>query len=844
MKKQSEHYSDLAIRLFVLYSLFFISHFTLNAQQKILQHSGWEFRNISENTWHPAEVPGCIHSDLMRLKLIPDPYIGTNEQKVQWVDTCYWEYRKIVKLPEGYSSNDQFELVFEGLDTHADIFINNELKIRVDNMFRCWKLPLSGKDLQQKTEVKILFYAPTKTIHELAQKGIHRLPDDRGYLRKAPYHFGWDWGPTVPTSGIWKSVYLKKIEPIEIEDVYIRQIELTKTKARLQAEISIHTENSEIVSFKLNYASGKSVNQTFTLKQGTNNLQIPFTIENPILWWPNGHGKPNLYTIQISAFKDLSQLFTKKIKIGLRTIELVQKPDSIGESFYFKVNGKPIFAKGANYIPMDNFPSRVSKEKQSNLIIQAHEAGVNMLRIWGGGIYEDDNFYSLLDENGILCWQDFMFACNLYPADSAFLENVQTEATEQVIRLRQHPCIALWCGNNESNEGFKNWEWNKSLNWSSKDSVEIWQNYEKLFHGLLKDVVLRYNPERYYWPSSPSIGWGHKESLSRGDAHYWGVWWGMEPFSIYREKVGRFMSEYGFQGMPDLKTLEFAIPEKERWLFSPSLKQHQKHPTGFETINKYMEREFQLPHEYSKYQYYSQILQAEGMRTAIEAHRRAMPYCMGTLFWQWNDSWPVTSWSAIDWFGRKKALYYTATRSFKPTLPSYILTDSTITFYITSESEQKHEGKLNLTYWSGKQKKNLSLPFISHYGTQNILTLYKQDYPKFFQITKGVICAVWTLGKDTLQTEVIFPATIKDHQQAKANPKMQFVIKNKRHYLTLTSDVPVKYCRLRAKSEIDFSDNYFDLLPGIPKIIELRNIPLPFNAQKLNQEIIVEWLGK
>lgn len=352
-------------------------------------------------------------------------------------------------------------------------------------------------------------------------------------------------------------------------------------------------------------------------------------------------------------------------------VELVQVPDKTGKTFYFQVNGKPVFMKGANWIPLDHFTTRVTDTQYRKSLTDAKNAGVNMMRVWGGGIYENDIFYKLCDSLGIFVWQDFMFACGMYPGDSLFLDNVKKEAEYQVQRLNKFNCVILWCGNNEISEGWNNWGWQKEFNYSAGDSSKIWKDYVKLFEEILPGVVTKFS-DRPYISTSPKHGWGRKQSLTEGDCHYWGVWWGMEPFETYEKKVPRFMSEYGFQGMPDLRSLGEFIRPGHLHLDSADLKSHQKHPTGFETINKYMEMYYRRPKDINSYVYLTQLLQADAIRHAVTAHRLNQPYCMGTLVWQWNDTWPVTSWSVIDHYGRKKAAYYELKRLYKePFLPVY-----------------------------------------------------------------------------------------------------------------------------------------------------------------------------
>lgn len=472
--------------------LCFFSWQTLRAQSSISLHEGWTFRKAGSAAWYRAEVPGTVHTDLLRNGLIPDPFFGTNEQKVQWVEEEEWEYKINFDVPKNLLLKKHVEITFDGLDTYATVFINGQKIIEADNMFRQWKARLNGF-LKEKNNVLLVHFASASRIAR-QKKGteIIKTPDnERVYVRKAQYHFGWDWAPRLVTCGIWK-------------------------------DVTINGWNEE---------------------------------------------KKALNPINPAAPK--------------RIVKLVTQKDSLGESFYFTVNGKPTFIKGANWIPADSFLPQVKKKQQYHTLLQAaKEAHVNMLRVWGGGIYEDDLFYNLCDQYGIMVWQDFMFAGALYPADAAFLNNIEAEVRYQVNRLKHHPSIVLWCGNNEIEEAWENWGWQKSLGYSVADSAKLWNDYKKIFHQLIPGIVKQLDPERPYWPSSPSLGWGRDSAYKSGDVHYWGVWWGREPVEKYIEKTGRFVSEYGMQGMPDMKTMaQFSMP-KDWDTASAVMKVHQKHPTG------------------------------------------------------------------------------------------------------------------------------------------------------------------------------------------------------------------------------------------------------------------------
>jgi beta-mannosidase len=631
----------------------------------------WQFGLADSTARYPACVPGTVHTDLLANGLIADPFYGTNEAELQWIGEQDWVYEAEFAINKTQLNNERIDLHFGGLDTYADVYLNGQLILRVDNMFRSWEVDVHPFLKLGNNQLRILFRSAVEEARKQAALLPCQLPgNEEAYTRKAAYHFGWDWGPRFVTAGIWKDVKLRFWNSARIAELHIIQDDLTDESAALNVRIAAERIAARDLSCKITLSKdGKILSQNRTsLNQQQAVHEVPLLIQNPQRWWTHQLGQQHLYEVLVELY-DGTQLLDRQTKsIGLRTIELVQEKDSIGQSFYFKLNGVPIYAKGANVIPQDNFLPRVDRAKHEQLIDQAMAVNMNMLRVWGGGVYESDDFYTLCDQKGLLVWQDFMFACSMYRGDSAFVGTVKKEVEEQVKRLRHHPSIALWCGNNEIIEGWHNWGWQKQLGYSTQDSLQLISDYQALFEQLIPDLLQAHDPQRPYHLSSPANGWGRDISYREGDVHYWGVWWGMESFERYKEKVGRFVSEYGFQGMPAMSSLRKFIPQEELFMGSSAIKAHQKHPRGFETIAEYMQRDFPVPNDLAHYAYVSQLLQAYGIQMAIEAHRAAKPYNMGTLYWQLNDCWPVTSWSSIDWYGTPKALHYALKDAFADVL--------------------------------------------------------------------------------------------------------------------------------------------------------------------------------
>ncbi|MBN8640347.1 MAG: glycoside hydrolase family 2 protein [Flavobacteriales bacterium] len=785
--------------------------------ERNLSSEQWQFSKLGENKWLPASIPGTVHTDLLKNNLIPDPFFGVNEKKLQWIEDENWVYQTSFSITKKDIDNQNILLQFDGLDTDATVYLNDSKILSANNMFRTWKIEVKKLLKVGKNELRVEFFSSVKKAKEEAKKLSYVLPgDEKVFVRKAQYQFGWDWGPRFVTCGIWKPIKILFWNEAQIVDVRFEQKELNKNLAKLNFRLNINTQKAGNYVVKMDIMPFR-----FQLKKGNNVVHVPIEIKNPILWWCNGLGVPHQYQFRFSLEKDNKKQDEKEIKVGLRTIELVQEKDKIGTSFYFKLNGVPVFMKGANYIPTDSFLPKTTDGDYQKTVKNAVDANMNMLRVWGGGVYAEDAFYDKCDKNGILVWHDFMFACAMYPGDLAYLNNVKHEVIDNVTRLQNHPCIALWCGNNESDEGWHNWGWQKQYNYSKKDSTQIWSNYKKLFHEVIPqtlDSLLSKNENRY-WPSSPSIGWGKKESLLQGDSHYWGVWWGKEPFEVYEKKVGRFKSEYGFQGMPDLKTIQSVVNNDEHNLQSESIKNHQKHPTGYETINEYMQRDYIVPTKFEDYVYVSQLLQAEGMKTAIEAHRRAKPYCMGTLYWQLNDCWPVTSWSSVDYYGRWKALHYQAKRSFENVLLSVQKGNETYRIQIINDDVVAYDGvaEVEIVNFKGEVLWNKKVNYKSEANSNTTPLLLTTGDLMGIKLDSVYLSMKFNSNDKHWQSTYFFE---KPKELQLTKPTIQ-ITKIDDLTIEITSDILAKNVFLSSDDDAFFSDNYFDVLPNQKVIVKL-----------------------
>ncbi|NQX84455.1 MAG: glycoside hydrolase family 2 protein [Flavobacteriaceae bacterium] len=775
-------------------------------------HDNWKFKSTKEIRWHSASVPGDVHSDLLHHNLIKNPFIGENEHDLQWISETDWEYKTTFSLDQYILDKKHIDLNFEGLDTYATIYLNDTIITKTNNAFVNWKKNVKSL-LKLKNTLRVVFSRPSKLEATAKAKLAYQLPGgNRIFTRKAQFQYGWDWGPKLNTMGIWRPVTLTAWDDYKINNLNIKQTKLSNSSANLI--IDLHKTSNALLDKKLNY----DIYVNDTLHTSSKRTSTDYTwetqiqIKNPKLWWPHNLGHPYLYDIKVVVKDGKTVLDSISKKIGLRTIELVHKKDSIGTSFYFKVNDVPVYAKGANYIPQHSFQSQVSTQHYKNLIHNVVDANMNMLRVWGGGIYEAPIFYDLCDEKGILVWQDFMFACAMYPGDKDFLENVQNEATYNVKRLRNHPSIALWCGNNENNEGWHRWGW--QANRTPKEKKEIWHNYLKVFDSILPKTVHQLT-DVAYWESSPKYGRGNPNYEFEGDAHDWWIWHDAYPFEHLETHVPRFMSEFGMQALPSYETVKYINQSDSLDLSSKGFKNHQKHHRGFELIDIYMERDFPKPKKAEDYIYMSQLVQSYGITMGIEAHRRAKPRNMGTLYWQLNDCWPSVSWSSIDYFGNWKALHYKAKQSFENLLISSNIKSNTIKTFAVNDHLTPYNLhlKFELLDFNGNRIWSDSISASVDSNTSQLIFKKNLDDFKFDRTN-----AFLKISSKNQQWLKYFskPKALKLKQETLKTSIRQT---NEGFEIELSSNTLQKNVFLYTDAKGHFSNNFFDLLPNEVKTI-------------------------
>ena len=810
-------------------------------------NSGWEFRSLTATEkpemkdWHPAQVPGVVQTDLLSNRLIPDPFFGDNEVRLQWIGLADWEYRTTFQVDTATLAHQHIDLVFEGLDTFAEVFINEQSALQADNMFRRWRVPAKTLLKPGPNTLRIVLRSPVTSMIPKVKPLPYILPSistlntgnednvaTAPYTRKAPFNYGWDWGPRYITIGIWKPVRLEMWDVLRIEDFHIQQQKVTADAAVLSAELEIDASQPATATIAITQdnashgALSPAATQTVQLDTGRNVISIPLRINSPKLWYPNEYGPQSLYKFGATVRLGKNAEATANVRTGLRSIELRRLPDQWGKSFTFVINGIPIFAKGANVIPFDSFPTRETPEQHHQILQAARDAHMNMVREWGGGFYQWDDFFETCDELGLMVWQEFMFGGDMVPGDLPFQENVREEAIQQVKRLRNHPSVVLWCGNNEIETGWVHWgdrqAFKESI--SPAQSERVWQDYIVMFNDILKSVVAEYGSPVPFWPSSPSANYeAPPDSLSNGDMHYWSVWHALTPIEEYTRQNPRFMSEYGFQSFPEMRTIMTFAQPGDLAIDSVVMKSHQKNHGGNERILTYMLREYPEPKDFPSFVYLSQVLQAEAIKVGAENLRRNRPRTMGSLYWQLNDCWPVASWSSIDYYGRWKALQYYARRFYNPVLISAFAHDGTVDVYVVSDKLKPATGTIHTQVldFSGKalydKAQEVQIPGAS---SQIYFSLDEKQLLGTADPDKTFLAFELRVGGETVSRNVVFFDTMRSlNLPAKPAIESNVTGSGQDYTVTLRSPVLARDVYLWF-SDMDAqpSDNYFDLLPG------------------------------
>ena len=800
---------------------------------------GWKLHLNNKEDWIDARVPGNVHLDHLENRKIPDPFFGQNEAEMQWISDEDWTYKLIFEPDKDLMERKNIILFFHGLDTYADIFLNSIKVLSANNMFHPWSANVKDVIKDGMNNLEIHFRSPLKEVSGQMNSIDHALPADNDqagktspYTRKAPYHYGWDWGPCLVTSGIWKEVELIGWEDWYVDQLQIKNKNVSKDTAELEVELTVLSDISEDISVCVRESlSGKDFKKIFRMEPGANDFSFTISIDNPDLWWPVGHGDQILHEFFLTIETKEREEHHER-RLGIRDVKIRRDKDEKGESFEIHVNGMPIYSKGANWIPADYFVERLTRDDYKRLLNDAIRANMNTLRIWGGGIYEPDHFYELCDEMGIMVWQDFMFACSMYPANDEFLDSVEKEARYQVNRLKGYASVILWCGNNEIASGWLSWGWKEEL------PISVWQDYKKLFHELLPKVCHELDPERFYWPSSPGHGIDQSDEdqiYGKGDNHYWGVWHGGDEFDAFEDNVGRFMTEYGMQSFPATSTIESFADKKDRVLDSAIMNAHQKASLGTGNLMKYIEDQYRVTNDFDSVTGLSQIMQAESIRFAVEAHRRHMPYCMGTLYWQFNDCWPVISWSSIDYKGNWKALHYSARNFFKPVILSLRDLEDVVNVHVVND---RHYGldaavKIGLFGFNGDLLFEDSFSMeVKQFSSCIARSIDKTVLLDGRDLSTLVLRAELTSNRESLSKshqffkkpkELKIPPPEFEHEVKYLNGKYEITIRSSSFLYQLHF--------ISSQVRGVFSDNYFNMLPNEVIVIEFE----PYENEQLEE---------
>lgn len=808
--------------------------------EKFCLNGEWKFKELGKIDWLSATVPGCNYLDLLKLKLIPDPFVGVNEKEVYWVANCDWEYRKEFEFPEKLMEEEKLELNCKCLDTVCDVYLNDILIGQGSNCHLEYNFDIKKAVVPNKNILKFIFYSPVKYVKK--KQALEKCPNNCNgqtgipHIRKPQCHFGWDWGPVLPPSGISGDINIVGYSTANIVDLEIKQKHFDDfVELEISAGINVFGEGNIEYTLNVKYPDGKELDRRGVIN---NSIKEEIKIEKPQLWWTkelSGNNLQPLYTVNFQIFKNKTLLDSKTKKIGLRTIILNREKDEYGSNFQFKLNGVSLFIKGANWIPADSFITRYSKQRLEYDLKTALFSNMNMLRIWGGGYYESDMMYDLCDEYGILLWQDFPFACQAYPFfDEELLQNVLKEVEYNVKRLRHHACLAVWSGNNEIEA--------MSMGWMLRKQYIDWT--EKFFYDILPNNLIKYDNITPYIPGSP-CGVSHLKGHDRdnvGDTHLWAVWHGLQPMTYYRKRLTRFCSEFGFESLPDIKTIEKYAEKKDYSLTSEVFTAHQKCNSGNMKMAYYIASRFRLPKNFTDYIYLSQICQQECIKDATEHWRRNKGRCNGAMYWQMNDCWPVCSWAGMDYYGNYKALQYTSKHFNAPIMISIENKENDIDIYAINDTMKtiKCIVKYTLIDFNGKQLEVKSEELVlSMIANSLIFKIKINDIKKRCDLKQIVLVAeLFSDGKLINQKTYLFDKE-KNLKLPKADICKEITISGETIFISLKSKNYVRLLQICSKTNsLPFSDNYFDLIPGETRIItqQIGNI---VKLEELKEDIVL-----
>ncbi|MBF9016478.1 MULTISPECIES: glycoside hydrolase family 2 protein [unclassified Oceanispirochaeta] len=779
----------------------------------------WSLKSTDHKVSTQIELPGDIYTALINAEIIPHPYKDQNELETQWVHQLDWIMEKTIEISEIPSGSLQY---FHGevLDTAARIEVNGIEIGSSDNMFVPAWFDTADALKTGKNSFKIYIDSAEKTAVKRAELHPYIIPAQpapvespaRNFLRKVQCHSGWDWGPCIMTGGVYQSIEL------DFTDIRLEGLNYDLEKRGDDWELTVKGTvyaGSDMEALLQISVADAVLEEAVPLNEGIYSLEKTLLVKSPELWWPNGEGEQRLYDLNINLGDR-----KEKLIVGFRTLEVVNDEDAIGLSMYFRVNGRDIFAKGANWIPTDALPSSQDEDKTTYLLESAAAVHMNMIRVWGGGQYETEHFYNKCDELGLLIWQDFMFACSLYPSNPEFLNSVENEVKAQIPRLKSHPCMALFCGNNEDLG---------ALTWyeeARKNRDRYLVDYDRLNEGVIGKAVKELAPGHSWWPSSPSAGEGDYSDCwhddSRGDMHYWSVWHEGKPFESYYDILPRFCSEFGFQSFPTYNMVSEYADEDMQNVTSPVMMHHQKNLKGNEIIISTLSRYFRFPHGFKDFIYLSQVQQSWAIQTAVEYWRSNRPTCMGALYWQLNDNWPVASWASIDYSGAWKLLHYGAARFFNPLLIAGWMKDGNITAAAVNDRAEDIKAKARLIFrnFSGEILRTVEKELDLKAGSAQ--QFYTEELEDEKSRQNSYLELVLETEKETLKnTLFLHVPRMCSLEEADVQMKVNSIENGESKYtIELKTDKPAFFIHLRGQKGDVFSDNGFHMGPGEIKVID------------------------
>lgn len=810
-------------------------------QKKYVLNKNWKFKLDKKadgfnkhlankiSKWIPAEVPGTVHTDLLSNKIIDDPFYADNEHKVEWISECNWIYTTTFEFPQEFENKKSVDLVFEGFDTIAEIFLNGKLLGKSENMFISYRFNVSKILSEKVNELTVKLYSPVLYSQD-EEKKYGKLPvalnSSRVYIRKAQYSFGWDWGPSFPTMGIWRNVYLIQNEKALIENVHFTAIQATSPNAAVRTSFQITGEVQNL------YAKINLSRESFSFEKeipvnGGQKITQEFTIDNPSLWFPNGSGEQNLYNLQITLHDSSNIVYDEfSKKVGIRKIELILNEND-RSTFHFKINGEKIFARGFNWIPADSFLPRIKETKYDTLLKYAKDAGANMIRVWGGGIYEDEHFYEKCDQLGLLVWQDFMFACGAYPEHENFLELVKEEIIQNVKRLRSHPCMAIFCGNNENE-----WIWHQQTGLAYQKMPGY-----KIFSQLIPELVKDYAPEIAYWESSPFGFDEDPNSCVSGNRHEWGIWSKWIDHTEVKKDQSLFVTEFGFQGPANRQTLEKYVPKINQKIHDPIFEMHNKQVEGPERIIKFLSAHLPISSNWKNYFYLAQLNQGLALKTCVEHWRDNFPHTNGSIIWQLNDCWPVTSWAVIDSELKPKMAYFLVKNIFLNCILTFNEENNELIVNALNNSHEDFTGRIKVDKFisdSGNIRVVLDKKVVLNKNSKIRLTKISLDNLQSGG-NKVHVASLYNKAGDLIFRNFYTSTKFKYLKLAQPKIKLEILEEDKNNFLQIKTDKPVLLMDI-VHSKLQFSDRGFILLPNEKKKLLIEG-KLPKNFKLNDLEI-------